>query len=154
MSKGLAAISRGLAALEVAGLDEPLLEMKLRAAKSWAVAFGRHLPSETVDDCNRCLVLAERVGNPEYALRAHWRLAPHELYAGRSNEALAHLARYRETALREGDTSWLPDAKRLTASAEMHRRPANTVPPGRMIVYPGASNFSYRRASRPCVASR
>lgn len=113
-------VPRALEAMAAAGVDDPVLEMKLTATKAWVKVFAQLLAAETEREWERCLALALRTGTPEFQLRAHWGLAVHQIFTGRHHEALDQLARLEAVAARMEDREAMADGERMTAAAEFY----------------------------------
>jgi predicted ATPase/DNA-binding winged helix-turn-helix (wHTH) protein len=113
-------ITRALDALRSTGVEDPVLEMKFMAARTWVKVYAQSLEPETEDDWNRCLALADQTKSVEFQLRAHWGLIVHHMYTGRYHDALAHLDQFRSIATRQEEWSAFLDGERFTATAELY----------------------------------
>jgi predicted ATPase/DNA-binding winged helix-turn-helix (wHTH) protein len=120
LDESIAHLSRALAEVRAAGLDDIGAEVRLQLALASALMYARGLTRQTGGAWDLALALADRSGEVESRLRAHWGRAVYEIHIGRPTDAAHRLHFFGELCQTLSDQSAAPDGERLLAAAEMY----------------------------------
>jgi predicted ATPase/DNA-binding winged helix-turn-helix (wHTH) protein len=120
LDEGIAHLSRALAEGRAAGVTDIGAEVRLQLALASSLMYARGLTKEADGAWNLALSLADRSGELECRLKAHWGRAVFDVHIGRLTDAAHRLHFFGELCRTSGDQSAAPDGERLLAAAEMY----------------------------------
>jgi len=120
LDEGIAHLSRALSKGRAAGLTDIGAEARLQLALASSLMYARGLTKEADDAWNLALSLADRSGEVECRLKAHWGRAVYDIHIGRPTDAAHRLHFFGELCRMLSDQSAAPDGERLLAAAEMY----------------------------------